>query len=230
MSEARVADPLAEAAVAEIRSGMLVGLGTGRTASRGVVALAERVKTENLDLRCVATSHAAETLARFHNLPVVDFALVEKVDYLFDGADEVDGSMNMLKGSGGAMTRERIVAWASERRVYMVDESKLVGRLGERTTLPIAVLAFGLTAVRSELRNLGLNGVCRRTIKGELFLTDNGNLIIDVAMGDQDLSELAAALNDIPGVIDHGLFLTEADEILVERDSGTIEHRRREER
>lgn len=228
MSEQRVADPLAEAAVAEIQSGMLVGLGTGRTASRGVVALAERMKHENLELRCVATSHATETLARFHGLPVMDFALVEKVDYLFDGADEVDSAMSMLKGSGGAMTRERIVAWASERCVYMVDESKLVGRLGERTTLPIAVLAFGLAAVRGELRNLGLNGVCRRTIKGELFLTDNGNLVIDVALGEQDLSELAAALNDIPGVIDHGLFLTEADEILIERDSGSIERRSRD--
>jgi len=134
----------------------------------------------------------------------------------------------MLKGSGGAMTRERIVAWASEKRVYMVDESKLVNRLGQRTTLPIAVLAFGLTAVRGELRNLGLNGVCRRTIKGELFITDNGNLIIDVALGEHDLSELAASLNDIPGVIDHGLFLTEADEILIERDSGSIEHRVRQ--
>ena len=228
MTEQRVADPLAEAAVADIQSGMLVGLGTGRTASRGVVALAERMRMENLELRCVSTSHATETLARFHGLPVMDFALVEKVDYLFDGADEVDPNMNMLKGSGGAMTRERIVAWAAEQRVYMVDESKLVSRLGERTTLAIAVLAYGLSAIRAELRNLGLNGVCRRTIKGELFLTDNGNLIIDVAMGEPDLSELAASLNDIPGVIDHGLFLTEADRILIERDSGTIEHRVRE--
>ncbi len=228
MTEQRIADPLAEAAVAEIESGMLVGLGTGRTASRGILALAERVRFENLDLRCVSTSHASETLARFHSLPVMDFALVEKVDYLFDGADEVDAGMNMLKGSGGAMTRERIVAWASSKCVYMIDESKLVSRIGERTTLPIAVLAFGLASVRAELRNLGLNGVCRRTIKGELFLTDNGNMIIDVALGEHDLSEMAASINDIPGAIDHGLFLNEADEILIERDSGTIEKRVRE--
>ncbi len=224
----QIADPLAQAAVEEIQSGMIVGLGTGRTAARGVVALANRVKTEGLEIRCVSTSHATETLARFHGLPVMDFALVEKVDYLFDGADEVDTGMNMLKGSGGAMTRERIVSWASNKCVYMVDESKLVARLGERTTLPIAVMAFGLAAVRGELRSLGFNGVCRRTIKGELFLTDNGNLIIDVALGEHDLSETAASLNDIPGVIDHGLFLTEADEILIERDSGTIERRTRQ--
>ena len=228
MTEQRIADPLAEAAVEEVKSGMVVGLGTGRTAARGVVALANRMKTEGLEIRCVSTSHATETLARFHGLPVMDFALVKKVDYLFDGADEVDTGMNMLKGSGGAMTRERIVSWASSKCVYMVDESKLVARLGERTTLPIAVMAFGLAAVRGELRNLGFNGVCRRTIKGELFLTDNGNLIIDVALGEHDLSETAASLNDIPGVIDHGLFLTEADEILIERDSGTIERRIRE--
>ncbi len=228
MTEQRVVDPLAEAAVAEIESGMLVGLGTGRTASRGIIALAERVRYENLEIRCVSTSHASETLARFHSLPVMDFALIEKVDYLFDGADEVDSGMNMLKGTGGAMTRERIVAWASTKCVYMIDESKLVSRIGERTTLPIAVLAFGLASVRAELRNLGLNGVCRRTIKGELFLTDNGNMVIDVVLGEHDLSEMAAAINDIPGAIDHGLFLTEADEILIERDSGTIEKRIRE--
>ncbi|HRQ72045.1 MAG TPA: ribose 5-phosphate isomerase A [Phycisphaerales bacterium] len=228
MSEQRVADALAEAVIAEIQPGMIVGLGTGRTASRGVVALAERVKEQVLELRCVPTSHATETLARYHGLPVMDFAMVESVDLLFDGADEVDPSLRMLKGAGGAMTRERIVAWASKRRIYMVDESKMVDRLGTRTTLAVAVLAFGLSAVRSELRSLGLNGVVRRTIKGELFITDNGNLIVDVALGEHDVEELDAALNSIPGVVDHGLFLTEADEVFVERSDGTIDRLRRE--
>ncbi|MCW5775585.1 MAG: ribose 5-phosphate isomerase A [Phycisphaeraceae bacterium] len=228
MSEQRVADALAEAVIAEIQPGMIVGLGTGRTASRGVVALAERVKEQGLEVRCVPTSHATETLARYHGLPVMDFAMVESVDLLFDGADEVDPSLRMLKGAGGAMTRERIVAWASKRRIYMVDESKMVDRLGTRTTLAVAVLAFGLSAVRSELRSLGLNGVVRRTIKGELFITDNGNLIVDVALGEHDVEELDAALNSIPGVVDHGLFLTEADEVFVERTDGSIDRLRRE--
>ncbi len=228
MSEQRVADALAEAVIAEIQPGMIVGMGRGRTASRGVVALAERVKEQGLEVRCVPTSHATETLARYHGLPVMDFAMVESVDLLFDGADEVDPSLRMLKGAGGAMTRERIVAWASKRRIYMVDESKMVDRLGTRTTLAVAVLAFGLSAVRSELRSLGLNGVVRRTIKGELFITDNGNLIVDVALGEHDVEELDAALNSIPGVVDHGLFLTEADEVFVERTDGSIDRLRRE--
>jgi ribose 5-phosphate isomerase A len=216
-------DALARAAVAEIQDGMLVGLGTGRTASRGVLALAERVKEENLKIRCVPTSHATETLARAYQLPLVEFAMEEEVDFLFDGADEVDPNLRMIKGAGGAMIRERIVAYAAKRRVYMVQEKKMVNRLGERATLPIAVLAFGLASTRASLRRLGLNGVVRRTLDGHLFLTDNGSLIVDVTLDERDLAEIADQIRAIPGVIDHGLFLNEADEVLVETNDGRIE-------
>lgn len=215
-----MADALAEAAVAEIRSGMIVGLGTGRTASRAIAALAERVKRERLDIQCVPTSHASETVARFHGLRLADFAMLERIHYLFDGADEVDPQLRMLKGGGGAMARERIVASAADRRVYIIDESKLVDRLGQRATLGVCVLAFGLSSARARLRDLGLPGVVRRTLDGHLFLTDNGNLIIDVQLDDRDLAELACGINDIPGVIDHGLFLHEADEVIVETPRG----------
>ncbi len=218
LSEQQVTDHLAEATVAPIQSGMLVGLGTGRTARRGVRALAERIRAEDLKVDCVASSEATEQLARELELRVVDFALVEEVDYLFDGADEVDSQLRMLKGSGGAMTRERIVAWASKRRVYMVDGHKMVENLGTNATLPVAVMAYGLASTRASLRSVGLNGVCRRTMDGDMFITDNGNLILDVPLTpDHCLEELAAHLNDIPGVIDHGLFLGEADEVLVDR-------------
>jgi ribose 5-phosphate isomerase A len=215
-------------AIAEIQSGMIVGLGTGRTASRAVIALAERVRDEKLNIRCVPTSHATETLARAHQLPLVDFAMEEEVDYLFDGADEVDPSLRMIKGAGGAMTRERIVAYAAKKRVYMVQEAKMVHRLGERATLPVAVLAFGLAATRASLRRLGLNGVVRRTLDGHLFLTDNGTLIVDVTLDDASTAhttfeDLAEQIDRIPGVLDHGLFLTEADEVLVETKAGQIE-------
>ncbi len=219
-SEPKVADALAEAAVAEIRSGMTIGLGTGRTASRAVLALAERVRNENLKIRCVPTSHATETLARSQQLELVDFAMLEHVDYLFDGADEVDPQMRMLKGAGGAIVRERMVARAAARRVYIIDESKLVDRLGQRTTLSIAVLAFGLASVRARLRDMALHGVVRRTLDGHLFLTDNGSLIIDVTLEDRDVAELACEINDVAGVIDHGLFLDEADEILIDTPRG----------
>jgi ribose 5-phosphate isomerase A len=209
-------DALAEAGIAQIKSGMVVGLGTGRAASRAIRALGRRIKDEGLEIKCVATSEASEKVAKEVGLEVIDFALVEQVDFLFDGADECDTELRMLKGAGGAMTRERIVAWASNRCVYLVQEHKVVENLGSNTTLAIAVMAFGLASFRAELRSFGLNGVCRRTMDGQLYITDNGNLILDVMIDGQDLDELASHLNDIPGVIDHGLFLTEADEIIVE--------------
>jgi ribose 5-phosphate isomerase A len=226
-NEQKTADALAEAAIAEIESGMIVGLGTGRTASRAISALADRVRSDGLDVQCVPTSHVTETLARALGLKMVDFAMIERVDYLFDGADEVDPSLRMLKGAGGAMIRERIVAHAAERRVYIVDESKIVDRLGQRTTLAVGVMAFGLASVRTRLRDLGLHGVVRRTLDGHLFLTDNGCLILDVTLEDRDVEELADALDRIAGVIDHGMFLSEADEVIVQTSRGLDRMKRR---
>jgi len=214
-------DLLGEAAVAEVQTGMIVGLGTGRTAARGILALARRVREEGLQIHCVPTSHASETLARAYMIPIIDFAMVERVDYLFDGADEVDPRLRMIKGKGGALVRERIVAHASTRNIFLVGEDKLVDRLGARSPLPIAVMAFGLASVRDKLANFGLNGVVRRTLDGQLFLTDNASLILDCTLGDGvDVEKLAAELDSTPGVLDHGLFLDEADEVLVETAEG----------
>lgn len=218
------ADPLAEAAVSEVQSGMTVGLGTGRTSSRGLFQLAERVRSEGLRIRCVPTSHATETQARALGLSVVDFSTIEQIDYLFDGADEVDPDLRMIKGRGGALVRERVVANAARRCVYMVTEEKLVSHLGERSTLPIAIHYFGLESVRKNLSELGFSGVVRRAMNGEHFLTDQGNLVLDVQMPRNITPEEAASqLNSVPGVVDHGLFLDEADEVLVEVKDGRIE-------
>lgn len=208
----------------EIQPGMTVGLGTGKTSARGVFALAERVRSEGLNIKCVPTSHATETQARALGLMVVDFAMIEEVDYTFDGADEVDSDLRMVKGRGGALVRERVVARASRHRVYIVTENKLVTRLGERSTLPVAVHYFGLASIRKHLNDLGFNGVVRRTLSGEHFLTDQGNLVIDVTLPRHITPEEAAAqLDGVPGVVDHGLFLTEADEVLIEMNDGRIE-------
>ena len=223
-------DALARAAVADIRSGMVVGLGTGRTARRAIAALAGRIIAEQLDVLCVSTSEASSAYAMELGIKVREFATIEHVDYLFDGADEVDGHLRMLKGAGGAMTRERMVATAAARRVYLVEEEKLVDHLGERTPLAVAVMAFGLASIRANLRSLGLSGVLRRSMDGTLYVTDNGNLILDVQLhgvGSNDdghnYERLNAALNNTPGVIDHGLFLSEASEVLVKREDGSIE-------
>ncbi len=211
-------DVLAARAVEPIASGMLVGLGAGRTAARGIRGLAERVKREGLKIKCVAASERADREARELGLDVVDFGVIEAVDYLIDGADEVDRAMRLMKGSRGAMTRERILCWASKKTVFMVTADKVAEtQIGAKVPLPIAVMAYGLASTRNALRHIGLNGVLRRDMDGKMFLTDNGNLVLDATLsGDEDLLDLYDELNSIPGVIDHGLFLDEADEILIE--------------
>ncbi len=218
-------DSLASAAVAEIVSGMTVGLGAGLTAARGIHALAQRVIDEGLDISCVAASERAEDLARSLGLKIVDFAMLEEIDVLIDGADEVDRSMVVLKGSRGAMTRERILCWASKHTVFMVNEKKVSEtQVGTLCAMPIAVMAYGVASTRKALRHIGINGVIRQDMDGRLFLTDNGNLVLDATInGNEDLLEMALELNDIPGVIDHGLFIDEADTILIEHEDGTIE-------
>jgi len=208
-----------------VQSGMKVGLGAGRTAARGIAALAERVKDEGLDIECVAASDDAEDLARSLGLRITDFAMLEELDILIDGADAVDRHMQVMKGSRGAMTRERIICWASKRTVFMVTENKVAeSQIGAGTPLPIAVMAFGLVSTRNALRRIGINGVIRQDMDGRLFITDNGNLVLDVSLrGDENLAQLATELNDIPGVIDHGLFIDEADIILIEKEDGSID-------
>lgn len=215
-------DVLAQAAAAEVADGMLVGLGTGRTSNRAIRALAERVARENLRVKCVCSSDATEALAHELRLATVEFEGVERLDLLLDGAGEVDRELRMLKGQHGAVARQRLIARAADRRVYLVNESKLVDRLGTSSTLPVCVLSFGVTFVRAELRNLGLSGVVRRGFNGEYYVTDTGSLILDVMVPDRPLEDVAAELDSVPGVIDHGLFLTEADEVIIENGDSTI--------
>lgn len=229
-NEPKLADALADAAIADVQSGMVVGLGTGRTASRGILALHNRVRDEGLDVTVVATSHATETQARALGLKLLDFSGIEQLDFLFDGADEIDPDLRMIKGRGGALVRERVVARAAAKCVYMVGEEKLVTRLGERVTLPVAVHYFGMASIRKHLIDMGFNGVVRRTLGGDHFLTDQGNLIIDISLpAGTDPAEVAAQLDSVPGVVDHGLFLTEADEVVVEMKDGRIERMLRDE-
>jgi len=231
LSEPRVADALAHAAVASVHSGMKVGLGAGRASARGIEMLAQRVEDEGLDIECVAASEKSEDHARSVGLRITDFALLEELDILIDGADAVDRHMQVMKGSRGAMTRERIICWASKQTVFMVTEDKVAAdQIGTNTPLPIAVMAFGLVSTRNALRHIGINGVIRQDMHGKLFITDNGNLVLDATLnGSENLAQLATELNDIPGVIDHGLFIDEADIILIEKDDGTIERLERAE-
>lgn len=218
-------DALAIAAVEPITNRMLVGIGAGRSAARGMHALALRIQNEGLNVRCVTSTEDRFEEAKALGLNMIDFAVDEEVDYLIDGADEIDSAMRVIKGSRGAMTRERILCRAAKCTVFMVTEDKIADpQIGTRFPLPIAVMAYGLASTRRLIRHIGLNGVLRRDMDGQLFLTDNGNLVLDATLtGDEDLLDLCDELNSIPGVVDHGLFLDEADEILVEKNDGAIE-------
>jgi ribose 5-phosphate isomerase A len=223
-----VVDALASAAVEEIRSGMSVGLGTGRAATRAIEALGRKAAQERLELICVATSEASDELGRRLGLSMRPMEGVASIDYLFDGADEVDPSLRMIKGRGGAMTREKIVAHSAARRVYLVQATKMVKRLGEAAPLPIEALRFGLASTRQALRQLGLHGPLRQKEGGGDYETDNGNPVIDAPLAaGVDVVQLAASLDAIPGVVGHGLFLTEADLVLVEDAQGNVVRRPR---
>jgi ribose 5-phosphate isomerase A len=216
----RMNDPLAEAAVDPIREGMVVGLGTGRAASRCIHALAAR----DITVRCVATSIRSAELAESLGLRVEPFSDVPAVDYLFDGADEIDPDLRMIKGAGGAMTREKMIAQVAAHRVYVIDESKLVARLGERMPLPIEFLAFGKASLLGRIAALGLEPSIRER---DPAMTDEGNPIVDAWLGSADPVGVDEALGAMPGIVEHGLFLREADRVLIERADGSVESRDR---
>ncbi|HEY6716494.1 MAG TPA: ribose 5-phosphate isomerase A [Reyranella sp.] len=221
-------DLLAAAAVKDIVSGMAVGLGTGRAATRAIRALAQRAATERLVLRCVATSQASHDLAATLGLTVGSLEEIGPLDFLFDGADEVDPELRMIKGRGGAMTREKIVAHASAQRMYLIQSSKLSSRLGEKAPLPIEVLASDLAAVQQTLRTIGLEGPIRLKADGTPYKTDNGNPVIDAPLpSDLDVVQLGACLDKLSGVVGHGLFLTEANDVLIEDADGKVSRRTR---
>ena len=218
-------DALAQAAVEDVAPGMIVGVGAGKTASRGIRELGRRHAAGELDgVRVVPASDAAESLCVELGLRVEEGSSFEAVDVLIDGADEVDRSMRMLKGSRGAVARERILAAASDRRIYLVPAWKSSERVGTNASLAIALMPFGISATRAAIRRLGLHGILRLDLAGGLLVTDNGNVILDADLTpDVDLDEIGRALLGVPGVVEHGLFLEEADRILIEHDDGAIE-------
>ena len=204
---------------------MTVGLGTGSTAAHMVRALGARAQAEALRLRCVATSEATAVLGRSVGLTLVDLEAAGKIALTQDGADEIGPDLAMIKGGGAALLREKLVWEASRRCVAIADAGKLVGRLG-RFPLPVEVVAFGhsTTAVRvaATARACGCPVEPRlRVVRGEPVLTDGGNVIYDLACGlIPDSSRLGAALKQITGVVEHGLFLRLAESALVAEPGG----------
>ena len=211
----------ARTAASLVRSGMLVGLGSGSTAALTIGFLAERRQAEKLELVGVATSEASANLARSLGIPLVDLDDCGSIDLTIDGADEVDANLAMIKGRGGALLREKLVAVASLRRIYVVGRSKRVGRLGESAPLPVEVAAFGIKHTERRLQTLGAETQVRKTLDGRLFVTDGGNALIDCRFGAiVDPEGLNVRLKSIVGVFETGLFLNLCDTLIVGDDTG----------
>lgn len=218
----------AEAAVALVRDGMRLGLGTGSTAAVMVRALAARVQAEGLALRCAATSEATASLAASLGLRIEALDEIGWLDLTIDGADELDADLNLIKGGGGALLREKIVEQASDRLVVIADSGKVVGRLGA-FPLPVEVIAFGWQTTRRHIQALlaecGLGGarIALRGGEGRPFRTDEGNLILDLHLGAvPDAPALAVALNRIAGVVENGLFIGMAERALIGHPDGSL--------
>ena len=194
---------------------MTLGLGTGRAASAFVEALGVRV-AEGLEITGVPTSEATEQLARELNIPLTTLEAAGRLDITFDGADEVDDALDLIKGYGAAMVREKIVAASSDQLVILVGPEKLVSALGERGRLPIEVLPFGEAVVRHELGKLGLETELREAKDGQTLVTDNGNWVLDARLSPPlDAMALEQAIVGMPGVLGTGFFLGMADAVLI---------------
>lgn len=199
-------------ALDHVRDGMRLGLGTGSTAKHFVELLGARVQA-GLKVVGVPTSEATRVLAEQCGVPLTTLDEIERLDLTVDGADEIDPALNVTKGGGGALLREKIVAAASDRMIVIADESKWVATLG-RFPLPIEVVPFGLSATRRALETAfaqcGASGAMavRKREDGHVFVTDGGHWIIDARLGEiPDAPRLAGLLAAIPGVVEHGLFI-----------------------
>ena len=211
-------EALGKYAVRFVRPGHVIGLGTGHAASAFIRALG----ASGIQVKGVPTSKPAEDLGRSVGIPIVALADVKKLDVDIDGADEVDPRLNLIKGAGGALVREKIVASSSRRFVVLVGYEKMVKRLGDRGSLPIEVVPFGLSLVSAKIKALGMKPQVREH-DGVQFVTDNGNLILDCAVKKiANPARLDRELLAIPGVVGTGLFLSMADTVLVAEESGKI--------
>ncbi|MBF2000123.1 MAG: ribose-5-phosphate isomerase RpiA [Synechococcales cyanobacterium M58_A2018_015] len=206
------------AAASRVQSGSVVGLGTGSTTAFAIQFLGERLQSGELrDIRGVPTSFQASVLAKQYGIPLTTLDDVDSIAIAIDGADEVDPNKNLIKGGGAAHTREKLVDSLADLFIVVVDSSKLVDRLGSTFPLPVEVLPIAVTPVTRAIQKLGGRPELRMGVKKDgPVITDQGNMILDVQFDAIDNpAELEKTLNNIPGVLDNGLFVGLADLILV---------------
>jgi ribose 5-phosphate isomerase A len=209
----------AEKAVSFLDNGMTIGLGTGSTAYWAIEKIGEKVKNEGWKIKAIATSVRSEEQARGLGIPIVDFSTIKSIDVTIDGADETDENLQLIKGGGGALLREKIVATNSKQMIVVADESKWVKILG-RFPLPVEVVHFGWERTFDKLLMLGCEA--KRRMNGtEPYLTDNGNYIVDCSFGEiPDAPALHESVNAITGVVDNGLFIRIASKLILGFNNG----------
>lgn len=209
-----------------IKSGMLIGLGHGSTAIFAIRKIAELIHEDQLSaITAIPCSKAVQTEAESLNIPLVEFSIETQLDVTIDGADEVDPLLNIIKGGGGALLREKIVAQASKREIIVVDYTKYSKVIGTKWAIPIEVTPFGWQAQIGFLTKLGAKVSLRTTAINEPFITDQGNFILDANFGPiPEPSQLAEAFNARAGIIEHGLFLNLATDLIIAFPD-RVEHR-----
>ena len=217
-----------EHAATLVKDGMVVGLGTGSTAIYAVRAVGRRVKAEGLSIHGIPTSTETEREARALGIPLTTLEDHPKVDLTIDGADEVDPKLNLIKGLGRALLREKIVAQATRKEVIICDASKIVTKLGVKTPLPVEALRFGWMTTRTHLERLKAKARLREK-DGSPFVSDNGNYIIDCQFrGINDPEQLEEDVNTIAGVVENGLFVGLAHLVVVGQKDGTVKTLKRD--
>ncbi len=222
-----------EAAAAMARDGQRIGLGTGSTTAYTIAALGRRVREEGLQIVGTPTSFAAERLGRQHGIPLATLDELDALDIAFDGADEVSPGFDLIKGRGAAHTREKVVASLAARFVVLIDPSKQVERLGTRMPVPVEVLPMAAAPVTRALEGLGARPVLRMGLRKDgPVVSDQGFWIIDAHFdaGIDDPAALDRALLALPGVLDHGLFIGMATDVVVGEPSGEVQVLRKGER
>jgi ribose 5-phosphate isomerase A len=218
----------AEAAATLIADGMVVGLGTGSTAAFFIAALGRRLAEDGLRITGIPTSDHTAQLAREAKIPLSSFTEHAEIDLTVDGADEIElGTLFLIKGRGGALLREKIVAAASRRMVAIADETKLVDRLGSLVSVPVEIVRFGWQATARRLAKIGGDPSLRLGKESTPYVTDGGNFIMDCAFGPMpDPKEIAHQLDHVVGLVEHGLFLKYASEAIVGRLDGVKTYRK----
>lgn len=212
-----------EKAASLVQNNMLVGLGSGSTASCFISSLIERCK-QGLNIQAVCSSIRSAELAKAGGIPLLSMEEVVEIDLTIDGADEINAQKQMIKGGGGAHVREKILASTSKEVVIIVDESKVVEQLGQ-TKLPVEILPFGYRATVQKIKNHGYEGTLRTDLSGQLYLTDNGNYLYDIYKPTPftDPTKDHEILTMIPGVLDTGFFFNLVDRVIIGYSNGQIE-------